>query len=122
MSGEAIAAEVKAALAEVGEAVGSGPLLGTIKRKGANSGTSYAPIFADDIAYSFNVTLGKFSAREREKTAVLETDTKITSSIGVVVPAVSDTIEILGVEYQIYGVDPLNIGGTDILYKIWARA
>jgi len=121
-NGTNIAAEIAEALAEAGTAVGSGPLSGTIKRKGAQTGPDYAPVYGPDTLHSFTVILGSFDARERADTAIAATDTKITASVGDVVPAVSDKITVQGVDYQVYGVTPLNPGGTDLMYKIWARA
>ena len=122
MSGAEIAAEVTAALREAGEAVGDGPLIGTIKRKGAQVGPDYAPIYGRDTTHTFPVVLGSFDERERADTAIEATDTKITASVSDIVPRVSDTITVQGVAYQVYGVDPLKPGGTDLMYKIWARA
>ena len=121
-NGTDIAAEIAVGLAEAGTATGSGPLSGTIKRKGAKTGPDYAPVYGPDTLHSFTVILGSFSNRERADTAILATDTKITASVGDVVPAVSDKITVQGVDYQIYGVDPLKPGGDVLMYKIWARA
>lgn len=121
-AGTDIAAEIKAAYAEVGVAVGSGPLIGTITRKGAVTGPDYAPTYGPDTEHSFTVILGSFSARERDGSSILATDTKISASVGDVVPAVSDKIAVQGVDYNVYGVDPLKPGGTDLNYMIWARA
>jgi hypothetical protein len=122
MSGYLIAQEIKDALAEVGEAVGAGALVGVVKRRGTNSGTAHKPIFAADVLHVFTVVLGSFDNREREGTGILVTDTKITASVGVIVPSVSDRISVLGVDYQIYGVTPLRTGGVDLMYKLWARS
>ena len=121
-AGTDIAAEIADALAEAGTAVGSGPLIATIKRKGAQTGPDYAPVYGPDIEYAFTVILGSFSNRERADTAILATDTKITASVGDVIPAVSDRIAVQGDDYQVYGVDPLKPGGDVLMYKIWARA
>ena len=121
-AGTDIAAEIAAGLAEAGTAVGSGPLIGTIKRKGLAHGPDYAPYYDPDIEYAFTVILGSFSNRERADTAILATDTKITASVGDVIPAVSDRIAVQGDDYQVYGVDPLKPGGDVLMYKIWARA
>jgi hypothetical protein len=121
-NGTDIAAEIAVGLAEAGTATGSGPLSGTIKRKGAQTGPDYAPVYGPDTLHSFTVILGSFSNRERADTAILATDTKITASVSDIVPLVSDTITVQGVAYQVYGVDPLKPGGTDLMYKIWARA
>jgi len=121
MSGAEIAAEVTAALREAGEAVGDGPLIGTIKRK-PSYGPDYAPVYGQDTPHSFPVILGSFDERERADTAIEATDTKITASVSDIVPRVSDTITVQGVDFQVYGVDPLKPGGTDLMYKIWARA
>ena len=120
-NGTDIAAEIKAAYAEAGAAVGSGELIATIKRKGAQTGPDYAPVYGPDIEYAFTVILGSFSNRERADTAILATDAKITASVGDVVPAVSDRITIQGDEYDIFQVIPLKIGGTDLMYEIGAR-
>jgi len=121
-AGADIAAQIAAALGDAGAAVGDGPLLGVIKRKGTQTGPVYEPVFGPDVTHNFTVILGSFSERERADTAIKATDTKITASIGGVVPEVSDKIAINGVDYQIYGIDPLNPGGEALLYKIWARA
>lgn len=121
MSGAEIAAEIKAAYAEVGEEVGSGALTGTIVRKGANTGTDYDPVYGPDQTFNFTVTLGTFSNRERAGTAIKATDTRINCSTGDTVPVISDKMRVGGVDYVIYGVDPLKSGGVDLKYKIWAR-
>jgi hypothetical protein len=121
-AGSDIAAQIAAALAEAGAAVGDGPLIGVIKRKGANTGPDNKPVYGPELTYNFTVILGSFSERERADTAIKATDTKITVSVGAVVPAVSDKIAIQGVDYQIYGVDPLKAGGIDLMFKVWARA
>lgn len=121
MSGASIAAEVAAALAEVGAATGTGPLIGVIRRKGNKTGPDYAPFYEPDKKYQFTVSLGSFSAKEREGTGIEATDIKITASTGAVVPAISDRIEVNGVVYDIHGVTPINPGGMDLMYRIWAR-
>jgi len=121
-AGTDIAAEIADALAEAGTAVGSGPLIATIKRKGAQTGPDYAPVYGPDTLHTLTVILGSFSNRERADTAILATDTKITASVGDVIPAVSDRIAVQGDDYQVYGVDPLKPGGDVLMYKIWARA
>ena len=111
----AVAADVKKALADVG-------IIATIKRKGLAHGPDYAPYYDPDTEHTFTVILGSFSNRERADTAILATDTKIMASVGDVVPAVSDKITVRGVDYQVYGVDPLKPGGDVLMHKIWARA
>ena len=116
------AARIKKGLARAGVATGDGPLIATIKRKGAQTGPDYAPVYGPDTLHTLTVILGSFSNRERADTAILATDTKITASVGDVIPAVSDKIAVQGVDYQVYGVDPLKPGGDVLMYKIWARA
>ena len=123
MSGADIAAEVKQALGEASSEVGSGsPLVGTIVRKGPKTGPVYDPQYGPDKEYDFNVVLSTFSLREREGTAILATDTKILCSVGEVVPSTGDKVEVAGTTYEVYGVDPTNPGGVDIVYKLWARS
>jgi len=121
-AGTDIAAEIKAAYAEVGTAVGSGPLIATIKRKGAQTGPDYAPVYGPDIEYRFTALYASFDFADRADTAVLSTDVKFKASVGDVVPVVSDTITVQGVDYQIYRIEPKRDGGTDLNYMIWARA
>lgn len=122
MSSAEIAAEIAAGLTEASEAVGSGPLVGQIKRKGAATGPDYQPVYGAAVSHNFTVVLSKFNNRERENTAILATDTKILCSVGAVTPAVSDMMAVAGVEYKIYGVDPLNPGGDNLMFTLWARA
>jgi len=121
-AGTDIAAEIKAAYAEAGAAVGSGELIATIKRKGAQTGPDYAPVYGPDTLHSFTVLYASFDFADRADTAVLSTDVKFKASVGDVVPAASDTITVQGVDYQIYRIEPKRDGGTDLNYMIWARA
>jgi hypothetical protein len=121
-AGTELAAEIKEALAEASAAIGDGPLVGVIKRKGAIvGGTVYAPTYGDPIFYNFNIVLGTFDEREREGTAIMSTDAKISCSVGETVPVISDTISVGGVDYKLYGVTPVDTGGVDLMFKLWAR-
>jgi hypothetical protein len=120
-NGSDIAAQVNAALAQASAATGSGVLIGTIRRRGPQSGPSYEPVYGPDTLHTFNVVLGSFSERERAGTTILATDTKITAGASDVVPATSDRMVVRGVTYDIHKVNPLNPGGTDLKYTIWAR-
>lgn len=122
MSGASIAAEIKAALIEVGEEIGAGEQIGTLVRPGVNIGEPDEPVFGPDDEFNFTVLVTKFSDRERKDTAILKTDTKIICSIGETVPAVPDVMRVLGVDYKIYGVDPSRPAGVDLVYRIWARS
>jgi hypothetical protein len=121
-AGTELAAEVSAAIAEATAAVGDGSLIGTIKRKGAIvGGTDYSPIYGDPILHAFNVVIGTFTNREREGTAILATDIKITCGVGGTIPVISDTISVGDVDYKLYGADPVRTGGVDLLFTLWAR-
>ena len=123
MSSVEIAAQIAAAYTEAGVATGTGPLTGTIVRGGAViGGTDYAPVHDTATNHDFNIVLGKFTNREREGTAILATDVKISCSVGEVEPLVSDVMQVRGVDYEIFGVDPLQPGGDVLNYTIWARA
>lgn len=122
MSGAEVRAEIRQGIADAGNDVGTGELVGTLLQRGANTGTASNPVFGPDVKAAFTCMLGSFSARERAGTAIEATDTKITAvGDGSVTPAVNDRIEINGIEYKIYGVDPLKPLGVDLMFKIWAR-
>lgn len=121
MSGQQIALEIMAAIIEAGEAVGDGPLEALILRKGEKSGPDYAPVYGPNQEHRFYALLGTFTSKERENTSIRSTDTKITLTVGDVEPVTSDEIKIKGVTYEVHGVEPVNPGGVDLMYEIWAR-
>lgn len=120
-AGTDIAAEVRAALGEAATATGSGPLIGTIKRRGEATGPAYAPVYGPDTEHTCNVVLDTFSAREREGTSIAATDTKIIASALDIEPTAADTIAVDGVSYEIVDAMPLNPGGVVLMWTLVAR-
>jgi hypothetical protein len=121
-AGTELAAEIKEALAEASAAIGDGVLVGTISRKGSIvGGTAYAPTYGTPTLHTFNIVLGTFDEREREGTAIMATDAKVTCSVGDTVPVISDTILVDGVDYKLYGVTPVETGGVGLMFELWAR-
>lgn len=120
--GTDIAAEIAGALIEVGVETGEGPLYGIIVRKGEMTGPVYDPVYGPPTTYELLVMLDTFSAFERLDTAIEKTDTKIIAQAGTVVPTVADDIVIDDIIYDVHGVEPLNPGGVDLMYEVWARS
>lgn len=121
-NGSNIAAEVMAGLAEAGTAVGTGPMIGTIKRKGVRTGgPDYAPVYGPDTTHHFVVIYDTLDFAERNDTAVSLTDTKILAAVSDITPTTADKITIGADEFSIYRVTPLRTGGTDLMFSILAR-
>ena len=121
-AGTDIAAEVAAALGEAATATGSGPLIGTIKRRGPATGPAYEPTYGPDAEHRCNVVFSRFTAREREGTSIEATDIKIIASALDITPTAADTIEVDGTSYEIVDAMPLQPGGVALMWTIAARA
>lgn len=111
----AIAAEVSAAIAEVGFSA-------TVTRKGAGGPTS--PIMVDFTKVpepdTFTVTVIDDGIKDRyvQGSLVTRKARVLTVSTAGATPQKDDTITVRGDEHQIEAVMPLAPGGVDLLYEV----
>ncbi len=133
MSGTAIAAEVAAALAEAGEAVGSGPYLCTIRRASSEPDEPQTPWDEpadpanDPVDYEVVAVEDVQDVRDMSGMLVGVQKRTLTVSATGVAPLKSDTIAV-GVApsavtadtvfEEIVAVEPLAPGGTALLYEL----
>lgn len=122
-NGSDIAAEIAAALSEVGDATGTGPLIATVTRAPANAAvnpwnTTYN---TPPTTFNINVIRDAWGFGQVDGTLIRATDLKLMAQAGVVVPTVADTITLAGVIYEIMNVMPEAVGGVDLFYIIQAR-
>lgn len=94
---------------------------GTVSRRGAATGPSYAPTYGPDTTHAFKGVLDRFTAKEREGTSILDTDTKIIASTMDIDPTPADTLTIGGDTFDIMRADPVKPGGVVLIWEIWAR-
>jgi len=139
MSGEDIAAEIAAALREVGEAVGSGPLVALLKKPGATVPNPDAPPqnpFPDPNAppdpdpepnpeapdpVPVVIMLDSFTKKHHDKWEIRCTDLLVIMEATVAVPTQGDKLDIDGLDYDIMAVDPLAPGGVALMYECQCR-
>lgn len=123
MSGAEIAAEVAAALAEVGQEVGAGALTATLLRPPVDAAEDPwdTPSATAPTEFSLTVMVDSYTAREIDGELIRTTDKKLMVEAGVVVPTVADRITVLGVTHEIVSVMPAAFGGVDLYYVIQAR-
>ncbi len=133
MSGTAIAAEVAAALAEAGEAVGSGPYLCTIRRASSEPDEPQTPWDEpadpanDPVDFEVVAVESVQDVRDMSGTLIGVQKRTLTVSATGVAPLKSDTIAV-GVAKadvdadtlfeEILAVKPLAPGGTALLYEL----
>ena len=122
MSGAEIAAEVAAALAEVGDETGDGPLLALIIRPGAiTDETVYPPVKAGDTGTLFTAMIGRWEHRELASGNVKTGDIKVILETGEFEPTPDHKIRLNGRRYDI--VDVMNVApaGETLMWKVQAR-
>lgn len=118
MSGAAIAAEVAAALAEAGAAVGDGALGAVIKRQGAWTGPEWDRVPGETVQYPVTVLDLNINVRDASGTLTGEIRRKLLIEAVDVVPEKGDVIELLGVDHTVETVETLAPGGVALLYKV----
>ena len=103
-------------IAEFGQAA-------TLRRPGASTGDAWNPTQGAATDYGCMVVVLSYDYREIDGTRILSTDKKVLlakASLSAE-PATSDRLLISGAEHAIIDVQPLNPGGTVVLYQIQAR-
>ena len=93
-------------------------------RRPSTGGTAYNPTQGSPADYPVTIVVTDYETREVDGTRILSTDKKVLLAKGSlsVEPATSDLlIEASGAVYKIVNVQPLNPGGTVVMYTIQAR-
>ena len=139
MSGISIAAEVAAAVREVGQSTGTGPLLALLKKPGATLPDPVSPPqnpFTDPNAdpdpdppapptapapVPVGIMLDTFSKRHHDKWEVRATDLLVMMEATGPVPTQGDTLGVSGLDYAILAVDTLAPGGVALMYECQCR-
>lgn len=88
-----------------------------------SSGPAYAPVEGTPTSYAVTVVVDTYRNSEVDGTRVLATDKKVTMAKGslTIEPATSDTLVIGGKEHAIVRVEPLNPGGTLVMWTLQVR-
>jgi hypothetical protein len=122
-NGSDIAAEIAAALADVGNDTGSGPLVATVTRAPGDAAVNPWDAVSTTAFSTFTASViqDAWKFGEINGTSILATDLKLMMAAGVVVPDVADTITVAGEVYNIMDVMPEAVGGVDLFYIIQAR-
>jgi hypothetical protein len=118
MSGAAIAAEVAAALAEAGAAVGDGALGAVIKRQGDWSGPDWDRVPGEIVEYPVTVLDFNINVKDAAGTLTGEIRRRLLVEAAGVVPEKGDIITLRGVDHTVDTVETLAPGGVDLLYKV----
>ncbi|GGX63252.1 hypothetical protein GCM10007385_35480 [Tateyamaria omphalii] len=121
MSGAAIAAEIAAALGEVGDETGAGKLEATISRRGVLDESTTPPTLGPDQTFTFTAMISQFTTKELASGNVQSGDTKFILSEGETDPRNDDSIIVDNIEYEIEGVDRVAPGGVTLMWKVHAR-
>lgn len=122
-NGSDIAAEIAAALADVGRDTGEGPLIATVTRAPGNEPTTpwASPNNMMPNEYDITVIRDTWNRNQIDGTLIRATDLKLMAQAGVVVPTVADKLTLADEVYEIISVMPEAVGGVDLFYIIQAR-
>lgn len=120
-NGTDLAAEVAAAIAEGAAAVGDGPLVAYIVRKGEQTGPDYEPTYGPDVAFECNAIISSSVQRHQSQTVIEVGDKNLFTSAPLVAPTIADRVQVQGQIYQIVNVMPLQTGGVDLAFDILIR-
>jgi hypothetical protein len=118
MTGTTIAAEIAAALREVGRDTGAGELIATITRQGAATGPAWEPVYGPPDTYDVAVMDTMVRVKDAAGTLIGEPMRVLLIEAGVVVPLKGDAITIRGVQHYVDTVQTVAPGGVDLLYKV----
>jgi hypothetical protein len=118
MTGTTIAAEIAAALREVGRDTGAGELIATITRQGAATGPAWEPVYGAPVTYDVAVMDTMVRVKDAAGTLIGEPMRVLLIEAGVVVPLKGDAITIRGVQHYVDTVQTVAPGGVDLLYKV----
>ena len=118
-AGQDIAAEISAALREVGEETGQGPFIVTLIRPGEPTGDPWNPIAGEPVEIDLLCLKQSERIRDRDGTLIGQTLTELmVEAKPGVVPMKSDKILLDGVERDIREVIPTDPGGVALFYTI----
>lgn len=122
MTGAAIAAEVSAALDEVGQQVGDGAafIVEIIRQEPPDESTS-PPTPGGPQRYPFKAMQTKFSFMELSEGNTESGDVKLILEVGEIVPSTDDRIAFGGKRYSCASVDPKENAGVPYFYYVTAR-
>jgi len=121
VSGAAIAAEIAAALGEVGDETGAGSLEAIISRRGALDESTTPPTRGPDQTFTFTAMISQFTTKELASGNVQSGDTKFILAEGPTDPRNDDSIIVGDTEYEIEAVDRVAPGGVTLMWKVHAR-
>lgn len=110
-----IAAEVAAALADVGHT-------GTIIRKGATTGPEWEPVAGPDQRIAVNLLGDTIALGLVDGTTIRAGDRREMMAVEGTVPTTADRIQIGAVTYAIVRCEPYAPGGVDLFYDLILRA
>lgn len=119
-NGTDIAAEIAAALREVGAATGEGPLVVTLLKRGPNIGTESDPQYGEPDEFPIIVMDENSMRRDITGTIIGEAAHVLTvSTEGGIAPAMEDTIRMPdGRTLGITEVAPFAPGGVVLFYEV----
>jgi hypothetical protein len=121
MSGVSIAAEVAAAIREVGNATGNGPLIATLIRPAAQPTNPWdAPASAPSLI-PVAVMVESYSQGLIDGTLIRAEDRRVMMEATGIVPTTADRISISGKEYAILSVAPEAPSGVALFYNLHCR-
>lgn len=130
MSGQGIAAEIAAAVAEATAEVGIGsPLIGTITRKGPADRSTYPPTPGAPKDYTFAAMMDSFSVADHMATEISARDVKVLVTRPVrasdgeeIEPGNGDTLTVAGQTYSIVNVEATAQGGYAMMWECQCRS
>jgi len=118
MSGDAIALEVNAALAEVARDVGDGEFLAYLIRPAAQPDNPWDTPEDDSTTYNLNVLDMGMRLRHDAATLIQRRAHIIMVPAVGLIPLTSDRINLRDREYAILAVETVAPGGVDLYYEI----
>lgn len=123
MSGEDIAAEIAAGIAEAGAETGNGaPLVGAIVRPGEDDKTTFPPTPGVPVEYACTLILTAYTAQDRAGTNITERDMRaIISPDAETEPRNGDVLRVAGEAFSIVNVDAVKPGGVVLMWKCQVR-
>lgn len=121
MSGQDIAREVAAAIAEAGAEVGNGvPLTAKLIQQGEPSGPEWDPQPGERIEHVITVldTYKTVRAADGSQLGRAEHILKVAAAPGGPTPSITDEVEIHGATHAIADVKPLAPGGIVLMWEL----
>lgn len=121
MSGASIQEEVSAALAEVGQATGTGKFNVTINRPAAQPENPWDAPVGSPVPYQVRAVIEEYTQDQIDGTLIRAGDRRVLLDPTVIEPTTADRVVIDGAEYAIVRVQAEAPTGVPLIYTLQVR-